>query len=125
MNNTESIKQTLKQQQSSTSMSFSASAPRIELQDLAEELESMSAQQVEEANRDLYGSSSSDGEIVAETPQDRLDALCRLDAALSEIDEKEKFNTAIERCPDYVNSDEFRLMFLRAENLDAKVRAMN
>jgi hypothetical protein len=105
-------------------MSFSASAPRIEPRDLALELESLSEQQIEEANLDMYGSSSSDDQLAAETPQDCLHAMSRLDAALSQIDEKENLKTAIERCPDYVNSDEFRLMFLRAENFDAEVRAM-
>lgn len=100
-------------------MSFSASAPRIEPKDLAVELESLSQQQVKEANRDLYGSSSE--EEIKETADFCADALRRLEDALSQIEGKEEFDAATERCADYANSEEFRLMFLRAEIFDAEV----
>ncbi|KAI2489726.1 hypothetical protein MHU86_24853 [Fragilaria crotonensis] len=93
---------------------FSCSAPRFEISELATEMACLSSEAVDEANRDLFGL----GEPSPEN-ESTFSALQRLDEALCCIDEKPELIQATNMCPDYVNSQEFRLMFLRSENLNA------
>ena len=95
---------------------FSCSAPRFEISDLASEVARLPSEARAEANRDVFG-------LEAPNPENEsiFDALRRLDEALCCIAEKPELLQATNLCPDYVNSQEFRLMFLRSENVDAEV----
>lgn len=97
-------------------MTFSCSAPRFELSNLASEITCLSSEALAEVNRDLYGLD----EAIAEN-ETISNALQMLDEALSCIPEKPEFMQAIEVCPEYVNSQEFRLMFLRSVSMNAEV----
>ena len=112
-------------------MPFSCSAPRMEHSEFVKEVESSSKQELEDAERDLYGSSSEDGGNDTGVPHDDSEhgstndaALRNLQVALDLIHDKDEYNRAIEICPNYVNSEEFRIMFLRSEGFDATVRFM-
>ena len=81
----------------------------------------MTIQEMDIAKRDLYGTE----DIEEESRRTCIVALERLEHELRLIEEKEEYNRAIERCPVYANSDEFRLKFLRSENFDAEVSTLN
>lgn len=109
-------------------MPFSCSAPRMELAEFVKEVESCSKQELEEAERDLYGSFEDGGNDTG-VPHDDSEhgstndaALRNLQVALDLIHDKDEYNRAVEICPDYVKSEEFRIMFLRSEDYDATVR---
>ena len=95
---------------------FSCSAPRFELSDLASEIARLPSEALDEVNRDLFG-------LGEPNPENEtiFAALRRLDEALCCIAEKMELVEATNLCPDYVNSQEFRLMFLRSESFDAEV----
>lgn len=98
-------------------MPFSCTAPRFDLCNLSSEIASLSIEALEEVNRDLYGLE----EPSVESESSCALALDRLNDALSCIPEKTEFMRASELCPDYSNSQEFRLMFLRSERFNADV----
>jgi hypothetical protein len=103
----------------------------MELSAFVKEVESASKQELEEAERDLYGLSEEGDDAVVHDHDDSDNAvttdaaLRNLQVVLDSIDDKDEYNRAIEICPNYVNSEEFRVMFLRSEDFDATVRFAN
>lgn len=95
---------------------FSCSAPRFEISDLAPEIARLPSEALYEVNRDMFG-------LEEPSPENEsiFAALRRMDEALNRIVEKTELIQATILCPDYVDSQEFRLMFLRSENLDPEV----
>jgi hypothetical protein len=98
-------------------MAISYTAPRVELDDFAKELNALDCDAKESLRRDLYG----DYADVEETPALLANSLIQLHQALDAIEPiaKEGFLQAKKECPDYVNSDDFLLPFLRAERFNA------
>lgn len=85
-----------------------------------QELEAMSEEERAKAMRDLYG----EAKPIDETPELVGSALEGLIGLLLEEKDKEAFLEAQERIPELVDSDAFRLMFLRATQFDVKVRSI-
>lgn len=102
-------------------MAISYTAPRVELDDFAKELNALDCDAKESLRRDLYG----DYADIEETPALLADSLIQLQEALEAIEPSAKvaFLQAKEECPDYVNSDDFLLPFLRAERFNASQAA--
>lgn len=102
-------------------MAISYTAPRVELDDLAKELNALDCDAKESLRRDLYG----DYADIEETPALLADSLIQLQEALEAIEPsiKAAFLQAKEECPDYVNSNDFLLPFLRAERFNASQAA--
>mmetsp|Transcript_25454 Transcript_25454/g.39155 ORF Transcript_25454/g.39155 Transcript_25454/m.39155 type:complete len:322 (-) Transcript_25454:546-1511(-) len=74
----------------------------------------------EAALLDKYGG----GESTRETPNTLQDALAQLEEELDKITEnREAFDLAQITCPEYAQSTNFRLMFLRSTEFDAKAAA--
>jgi hypothetical protein len=99
-------------------MVFSISAPRIERPQLEEELNNLSRAEREAVQRDLYGTREEWEEDETELRmmiQDVKNAAGQLDESNAEYLE------AVERCPEYVHSDDFLAMFLRADNYNVEV----
>ena len=99
-------------------MVFSFSAPRIERAQLQEELNNLSQAEREAVQRDLYGTREEGKEDETELRkmiQDVKDAAGQLDESNTEYLE------AVEKCPEYVQSDDFLAMFLRADNYNVEV----
>lgn len=94
---------------------LSFTSPRIKPdQELKEELAAMTEEERKQAQNDIRGRRT----IVHETPELLIDALGRLEDELDSIAEKEAFELAQDMCPEYVDGDEFRLMFLRSTKFD-------
>jgi hypothetical protein len=102
---------------------YSFSAPRIEEEDVIREIHALSQEERDHAYRDLYGEEVP----IEETPDMLAVAFSELTAALLAIPESESavFRRAIEVCPIYVSSIEFKLMFLRATRFDVEVSGMD
>mmetsp|Transcript_25573 Transcript_25573/g.36010 ORF Transcript_25573/g.36010 Transcript_25573/m.36010 type:complete len:317 (-) Transcript_25573:98-1048(-) len=79
-------------------------------------LDSLTSEEIEQAERDKFGI---DQVITEETPEIIQNALEQLDEELQTISEKEAYELAEMFCPDYVRSTNFRLMFLRSTKFDA------
>jgi hypothetical protein len=101
-------------------MAFSYTGPRIEPERVQEEYESLPYQEREQIQHDMFGTGE---EAIMENPQFNRDAIQRLEGALEEILAKEAYELAQIMCPDYVNSDDFRLLFLRSERFDIQAAA--
>jgi hypothetical protein len=102
-------------------MSFSHTAPRIEIEDLQKEIQNLDDETKEQLQKDLYGEET----FVEETTEILNSSLARLHEELEAIeeDEKETFLRAQQECPVHVNSDNFLLPFLRAEKFNASKAA--
>jgi len=75
----------------------------------------MTEEEKQQCIRDIYGKETSH---VKESPAFNQDALHKLEEEINHVEEKEAFEMAQLICPEYVNSDEFRLMFLRSVQFD-------
>ena len=103
-------------------MAVSYTAPRIELEEVAKELNDLDCDTKEQLRRDLYGEYVD----IVETPEFLTNSLIELQEALEAIEpcaKKEAFLRAKEECPDYVDSQDFLLQFLRAEKFNASLAA--
>ena len=98
--------------------SLSATAPRVEVKEWQKELEEMPVEEQLKATRDLYGEANP----IDETPELLQAKMDEFRACLESVVGGEDFLEAQTRVPDVVNSFDFRLMFLRAVQFDAKVR---
>ena len=98
---------------------FSATAPRMTMEELKQEWAKLSEVEQQAALSDLYGQPS--GSSIAENPNVLKCALEKLEKQLNLIKYKPAFENALRECPSYLKSDQFRLMFLRAENFDEQV----
>jgi hypothetical protein len=93
----------------------------MEVTEWEKELEAMPGEEKAKAMRDLYGKAKP----INETPELVSSALEELAGHLSEEQhDKEAFLDAQERIPELVDSVDFRLMFLRATQFNAKVRTV-
>ena len=70
---------------------------------------------LEQLRDDLYGS-------LTVVEDDATIGLSRLNEELDAISERGWYDRALVECPDYVGSEDFLLLFLRATRYDAKVR---
>jgi len=75
----------------------------------------MTEEEKQQCARDIYGKEKTH---VKESPAFNRDALHQLEEKINHVEEKEAFEMAQLICPEYVNSVEFRLMFLRSEQFD-------
>ena len=101
-------------------MALSHTGPRLEFEKVQLEIHAMTDREREKIQHDVFGSTSA----IHESPLFNRDALERLAEELNNfIGEREAFDLAQMICPDYVNSDEFRLMFLRSERFDVQAAA--
>lgn len=98
-------------------MAFSYTAPRVELEDLERERSSLTDEERRAALDDIYGT----GAPMEETEELIHDCLEQLSAEVDVIQSKDEYLVALETIPDYVQSRDFRLMFLRADRFDAVV----
>ena len=103
-----------------TQRSISASAPRFNDAKLQQELSRMGGENREQALSDISGGSS---HVAEEEPEFLQAALVRLEEELRSIQKKDAFDLAQLICPDYVNSDNFRLTFLRADRFESGLAA--
>ena len=101
---------------------MSHTAPRVELQELEDEIQGLDDQVKEQLRRDLYGQ---DTTIVEETPVLLRTSIAQLQEALeaTDDDDKQAFLRAQQECPEYVNSETFLLPFLRCEQFNATLAA--
>ena len=86
---------------------------------LAAEMNQMSLKERELVYEELHGVD----EVIEETPSFINESLQELQRELQDISNKSAYNQAESMNPEYVQSQEFRLMFLRAERFDAKKAA--
>ena len=103
-------------------MAFSYTAPRIELDEIAKELNDLDSDATEQRRRDLYGEYAD----ISEPPEFLTNSLIELQKSLEAIEpgaKKHSFLRAKKECPDYVNSDDLLLEFLRAERFNASLAA--
>lgn len=102
-------------------MAVSYTAPRIELEEAEKELNELDCGTKEQLRRDLYG----DYADMDETPEFLANSLIQLQNTLEAIEPcaKQAYLRAKEECPNYVNSEEFLLLFLRAERFNASLAA--
>jgi hypothetical protein len=82
---------------------------------LANEMNRLTVQERENVLYDLHGIS----DIIKETPGFRQSKLAELDQALMNIPKKCAYELAVEQSPSYVQNDDFRFMFLRADGWNA------
>ena len=103
-------------------MSLSHTAPRVELQELDDEIQRLDDNEKEQLQRDLYGQDSSG---IDETPELLSTSIAQLQQALetTDDDDKQAFLRAQQECPEYVNSEMFLLPFLRCELFNAILAA--
>jgi hypothetical protein len=102
---------------------FSISAPCFTLEQVSDEIKALPQNEQEKIRSDLHGSSAEDAfiekpEIVDQTLHDLT-----LEISLIPNEEKGQFLQALARCPEHVNDNAFRLMFLRRDEFNAKVSA--
>lgn len=94
-------------------------APRMELEEFHAEIAQQTSEEQAKANADLYGKEQSQPEETDEFLNEKLQALSD---ELEQITvDKEAYDTAVERCPEYVKDRDFELLFLRADYFDAGV----
>jgi len=89
-------------------------APAYGYKELNTEISGLSAEERLKALRDVYGVSDN----IVETPEYLRSKLEELDKRLYDISEKEACEMASFVCPQYAESPQFRLPFLRAESFD-------
>jgi hypothetical protein len=99
---------------------FSFSAPRISLEDEQCERDSLSEEERQKIQNDLYGLSV---DLKDETEEMRQSAPRLMQRALVEIpvEEKSEYLEALERCPGLVAQEAPPLSFLRCDDYDANV----
>jgi hypothetical protein len=99
---------------------FDTSALAAE-QELARGMSQLSVNELEQSLYDIHGVS----ELIEEPPQFVTQKLYDLDAALAVMDMtmKQSYNLAMQANPSYVQSEAFRLKFLRADTFDASAAA--
>jgi hypothetical protein len=96
----------------------SITAPRFEPCELATEMSSLSLSDQAEALNELFGRGTP--AVKDEDPDVIKEALQALFQEISCIKDKSAFRQALQQCPaGYAQSDQFCLMFLRAERFDA------
>mmetsp|Transcript_1052 Transcript_1052/g.1326 ORF Transcript_1052/g.1326 Transcript_1052/m.1326 type:complete len:299 (-) Transcript_1052:209-1105(-) len=100
-------------------MPFSYTAPAFSEQELKNESENLSEQEKREIHLDLYGQRKP----FLETADFVTSKLEELEQQLLSIEDIGAFALAKERCPDYVNGNDFRLLFLRKTMFDVKSAA--
>jgi len=103
----------------SNSTSWLYAKPEFTYESLRAEHESLTEAERRRILQERYGF---EDEII-ETPELVSRALVRLEEAIDAIDEKEAYETALFINPGHVQSDIFRLAFLRAESFDANATA--
>jgi hypothetical protein len=103
---------------------LSFTAPRMDLQQAADEYNSLSKEEKDLAWRDLYGKEKLNPD--EETEEMISSRLSEMYDALQVIPERSKisYSRALQICPDYVNDRDFLVMFLRADCFDAKKAAL-
>eukprot|EP00521_Asterionellopsis_glacialis_P008014 CAMPEP_0195282380 /NCGR_PEP_ID=MMETSP0707-20130614/1274_1 /TAXON_ID=33640 /ORGANISM="Asterionellopsis glacialis, Strain CCMP134" /LENGTH=334 /DNA_ID=CAMNT_0040341345 /DNA_START=51 /DNA_END=1058 /DNA_ORIENTATION=+ len=101
------------------STSWLYAKPEFTYDSLRAEHESLTEAERRRILQERYGF---EDEII-ETPELVSRALVRLEEAIDAIDEKEAYETALFINPAHVQSDIFRLAFLRTENYDANATA--
>jgi hypothetical protein len=103
-------------------MAMSHTAPRVELQELEDEIQGLDDDVKEQLRKELHGKGTS---VVEETPELLSTSMAQLQEALdaTDDDDKQAFLRAQQECPEYVNSDMFLLPFLRCENFNATLAA--
>jgi hypothetical protein len=106
-------------------MPFSYTAPRIEFNELEDEIQCLNDKERKDLERDLYGKydDSSQQSIEMEMLQDTTISLAELRVELNSMDssstletETEVYQRALQQCPIYATSESFLLPFLRAED---------
>lgn len=106
-------------------VSFSFTAPRTTEDELIEERNLLSVEQRELDEADLYGSQ---GTEIVESEDETAACLHYLRQMLASdelvMDSSTPLHQAMERCPDYVISTDFLIMFLRAERFDSNVSGL-
>jgi hypothetical protein len=98
-------------------MTFSHTAPRIEFQELDDEIQRLSKKERKDLERDLYG--IYDDKIAIEpNHKHRTASLVQLRMAINDMDPDETivYRRALQLCPMYCTSESFLLYFLRAED---------
>jgi len=98
---------------------FSTSAPTLSLEEVNREKESLSAEKREQIESEMHGTTTHKEEATSKL--DKSLSELRRELNLIPVGEKTQYLQALERCPNYVNDAEFRLMFLRSDEFDAKV----
>jgi hypothetical protein len=96
----------------------------MDLQQAADEYNSLSKEEKDLAWRDLYGKEKLNPD--EETEEMISSRLSEMYDALQVIPERSKisYSRALQICPDYVNDRDFLVMFLRADCFDAKKAAL-
>lgn len=104
--------------------SLSVTAPRMNLEQAANEYNNLSKEEKDRAWRDLYGKEPlNPDEETEELISSRLFDMYHALQSMPE-DSKRSYNRALQICPEYVNHREFLLMFLRADYFDASKAAL-
>jgi len=102
------------------SSAVSFTAPRVEQREIIAERAALTNKERLSACQDVHGTKRS----IVESHVVVRRALANLKQELSLISEnRECFDMAEKKCPEYSNSTAFRLMFLRADHFDAKAAA--
>ena len=94
-------------------------APAFGYNELKNEILNLSPEDRLSALRDVYGIADD----TEETPEFLRSKLEELNEKISEIEESEACEMASFICPQYADSPEFRLLFLRAESFDVEKAA--
>jgi hypothetical protein len=82
---------------------------------LANEMNRLTVQEREDVLYDVHGIR----DIIQETPDFRQSKLAELDQELMNIPKKCAYERALEQSPSYVQNDDFRFLFLRADSWNA------
>lgn len=80
----------------------------------AKSMNSLSATQREELYHEIHGVE----EIIPESSQLMSDAMAKLELELEKLEDKPAYDLALTMSREYITSDSFRIMFLRAEKFD-------
>lgn len=103
------------------SFCWSYTAPSVTQEQVEAEKAALTEEEQQQIQDDLYGAY----DPIEETPQIIADKIDEMREYINTIEDedKESYLVAQEKCADYCNSEEFQLMFLRADKLDAKKAA--
>ena len=98
-------------------MPFSYTAPRIEFQELEDEIQRLSNRERRDLERDVYGLYDNDTPMESNS-QFCIASVMELRMVLNDMDPDETkiYRRALQQCPMYVTSESFLLYFLRAED---------
>lgn len=100
---------------------WSWTAPTVTQEQVEAEKAALTEEEQRQIQNDLHGAY----EPIEETPQliaDKIDEMRQHINAIEDED-KESYLVAQEKCAEYCNSEEFQLMFLRADKFDAEKAA--